>query len=109
MGKSIYKKAKHVLVFNGAQVLIAIVRSLRSASELTGGNTQAISFVCTGKYISTGGFYFRHLHPDILIEISDLNTLKIQEYDKMCGEERKYHTIREMAKLRNEQIKRIRR
>lgn len=34
-----------VLIFNGAQVLVAVTRSLHSAAELTKGNLQAISFV----------------------------------------------------------------
>ena len=91
------KDAKQVLVFNGAQVLVGIVRSVRSTYELTNGNLQAISFACTGRLISTGGFYFRHVHPDIEIEISDIGTLKLQDYDKMCGETRKYHSVRDMA------------
>lgn len=102
MRKSKFKEPKTVLVFNGAQVLIAIARSLHSASALSGGNLQAISFSCTGKYISTGGFYFRHVHPDIQIEIGDLDNLKLQDYDEMCGVKRRYHSVREMAKKRNQ-------
>jgi hypothetical protein len=101
MRKSKFKEPKNVLVFNGARVLIAIVRSLHSASVFSGGNLQAISFCCTGKYISTGGFYFRHVHPEIEIEISDLDNLKLEDYDNLCGEERRYHSVREMAKKRN--------
>jgi hypothetical protein len=101
MRKSKFKEPKNVLVFNGARVLIAVVRSLHSASLLSGGNLQAISFCCTGKYISTGGFYFRHIHGEIEIEMSDLDTLKLEEYDRMCGVERRYHSVREMAKKRN--------
>ncbi len=100
MRKSKFKDPKTVLVFNGARVLIAIVRSLHSASLLSGGNLQAISFCCTGKYVSTGGFYFRHVHPDIEVEIGDLDTLNLEEYDKMCGHNRRYHTVREMARRR---------
>ena len=64
-----------VLIFNGAQVLVAVTRSLHSAAELTKGNLQAISFCCTGKYVCSGGLYFRHLHPDVEIELADLGTL----------------------------------
>jgi hypothetical protein len=106
MRKSKFKEPKNVLVFNGARVLIAVVRSLHSASLLTGGNLQAISFCCTGKYISTGGFYFRHLHAEIEIEMGDLDTLKIEDYDTMCGAQRRYHSVREMAKKRDFQEKR---
>lgn len=101
MRKSKFKQPKPVLVFNGARVLIAIVRSLHTTSSLIDGNTQAISFCCTGKYVSSSGLYFRHIHPDIEIEVSDLDTLKLDDYDEMCGNIRGYHTIREMAKMRN--------
>ncbi|GAB6119662.1 hypothetical protein [Dysgonomonas termitidis] len=100
MRKSKFKEPKNVLIFNGAKVLIGITRSLHAASLLTGGNLQAISFCCLGKYISTGGFYYRHIHPDIEIDLSDLDSLGLEEYDKMCGQERRYHTVREMAKKR---------
>lgn len=100
MIKDPFKQPKQVLVFNGAYVLIAIVRSLHSAAEFSGNNLQAISFCCTGKYVATGGFYFRHAHPDIEIEVSDLDTLKLQDYDRMCGEARRYFTVREMAHKR---------
>ncbi|KAA6302851.1 MAG: hypothetical protein EZS26_001021 [Candidatus Ordinivivax streblomastigis] len=107
MRKSKFKEPKIVLVFNGARVLIAIVRSLHSAALFSGGNLQAISFVCTGKYISTGGYYFRHVHPEIEVEVGDLDTLKLETYDEMCGTERRYHSIREMARRRNVQEKKI--
>ncbi|MBF0648573.1 hypothetical protein IR083_07060 [Dysgonomonas sp. GY75] len=43
------------------------------------------------------GYYFRHVSPDILIELEDLNNLKLEEYDKMCGEKRNYHPSRQVA------------
>lgn len=86
-----------VLIFNGAQVLIAVTRSLHSAAELTKGNLQAISFCCTGKYICSGGFYFRHLHPDVEIEVAELGVLRLQDYDALCGEKRAYYSVRQMA------------
>lgn len=98
MRKSKFKEPKPILVFNGARVLISIFRSLHSAADFSGGNLQAISFSCTGKYISTGGYYFRHISPDIEIEISDIDTLNLLEYDKMCGYKRKYHSVKDMAK-----------
>lgn len=101
MTKSYLKEPKMVLVFNGARVLIGISRSMHSAALMTGSNLQAISFCCSGKYISTNGFYFRHVHPDIEIEITDLDTLKLEEYDQMCGQQRRYHPVREMARKRN--------
>ncbi len=100
MKRSPFHQPKQVLIFNGACVLIGITRSLRSASEISGGNAQAISFACTGKYISAGSLYYRHVHPDIEIEMSDLDSLKLQDYDKMCNIDRRYHSVREMARRR---------
>lgn len=100
MKRSPFHQPKQVLIFNGAYVLIAIARSLRSASEISGSNAQAISFACNGKYISASNLYYRHVHPDIEVEMSDLDTLKIQDYDKMCNVDRRYHSVREMARRR---------
>jgi len=99
--RSKFKEPKMVLVFNGARVLIAVLRSLHSAAEFSGCNLQAISFSCTGKYISTGGYYYRHIHPDIQLEINDIDNLTLEEYDKLCGHDRKYHTTKKMAKKRD--------
>lgn len=66
----------------------------------SGINLQSISFSCTGKYVATGGFYFRHAHPDVQIDLSDLDNLTLQEYDRLCGVERRYFTVREMAHKR---------
>lgn len=100
MRKSSFKRPKIVLVFAGTGVLMAVIRSLHSAALMTGGNLQAISFCCTGKYVCSGGLYFRHLHPDVEIDMSDLDTLQLQDYDRMCGEERAYYNMRKMARKR---------
>lgn len=100
MKNSAFNSPKAVLVFNGSQILIAIARSLHSAAELTGGNLQSISFCCTGKYASSGGFYYRHIHPNVEIELSDLGTLQLKEYDQMCGEKRVYYSAKQMARKR---------
>lgn len=88
-----------MLVFNRHQTLIGISRSVRGASELTGCNLQSVSHACVGRIISSGGFYFRHIHPDIEIELSDLGELKLQEYDDLCCDtDRKYNSASKMEK-----------
>lgn len=98
--KGPFLPSKTVLVFNGAYVLIAIIRSLHSAADFSDINLQAISFACTGKYVASGGFYFRHAHPDVQIEMADLDNLRLQEYDRLCGATRRYFSVREMAHKR---------
>jgi hypothetical protein len=97
--KQKYRDAKNVLMFNMSQVLIAVVRSLHSAAKLSKGNLQAISFACTGKHIASGGYYFRHAHPDVEINMNSLNALRLDEYDKMCGEKRQYYTKKQIQSL----------
>ena len=67
MRRSTFKRPKMVLIFNGAQVLVAITRSLHSAAE---------------------------------IELSDLGTLMLKDYDILCGEKRTYYPVRKMAHKR---------
>lgn len=100
MKRSPFNKPKPVLVFNGAYMLIGILRSIRSAADHSGSHPQSISMACSGDNISSGAFYYRHIHPDVEIEIADLDTLKLQEYDNLCNEKRQYVTTREMARKR---------
>ena len=100
MKRSPFHKPKQVLVFNGAYVLIGILRSIRSAAEHAGTHAQAISLACSGDNVTSGAFYYRHIHPNIEIELTDLDSLKLQEYDKMCNADRKYISTREMARKR---------
>lgn len=98
MGASWMLDPKKVLVFNGNRTLIAIVRSVRAAAEFSKGNMQAIANACSGKFISSNGFYFRHFDPNVLVEMDDIDTLKLHEYDDLCGVEREYHTVSQMSR-----------
>jgi len=105
MRKSTFLEPKKVLIFNRARNLVAIVRSVHSAADLTLCKLAAISFCCIGKYTMTGGYYFRHRNPKVLIETEDLDTLKLEEYDNLCGEKRKYYTIKQVMKLQRSTTK----
>lgn len=96
---SSFRKPKLVLVFNRSQILIGVLRSVHTTAEFSHGNLQSISFCCNGRFISAGGYYFRYVNENILIEISDLDTLKLPDYDRMCGEKRQYHSKKAMAKI----------
>lgn len=100
-----FHEPKQVLIFNRARTLIAVFRSIRSAAIVTYCNSQAISFACTGRAMSSGGFYFRHLHPDVYIEIDDLDRLSLEEYDRLCNNNRQYHTGKEMVRRAESDIK----
>ena len=89
MRRSKFRRPCKVLIFNGARVLVAIVRSLHCAAELTHENKSAIHNCCTGKSVRSGAYYYRQLHPDIILEMDDL-----------CGGKRKYISTRQMAHIR---------
>lgn len=94
--------SKPVLIFNGAYTLVGVYRSLHSAADFSGINLQAISFACIGKYVAVGGYYFHHWDREKApsLSVSDIDVLKLQDYDKMCGVERRYFSTREMAHKR---------
>ena len=100
MRRSKFRRPCKVLIFNGARVLVAIVRSLHCAAELTHENKSAIHNCCTGKSIRSGAYYYRQLHPDILLDMDDLDNLTLKEYDDLCGIKRKYISTRKMAHIR---------
>lgn len=100
MRKSAYNEPKRVLVFNGARRMIAIARSLHAAAELAGVSTMTVSYCCTGKSYASNGYYFRQEHPDIEILLDDLGTLKLEEYDELCGIKRMYHTKEYMNSMK---------
>ena len=64
MRRGKFRRPCKVLIFNGARVLVAIVRSLHSAAELTHENKLAINNCCTGKSVRSGVYYYRQLHPE---------------------------------------------
>ena len=100
MIRSKFRRPRKVLIFNGARVLVAIVRSLHCAAELTHENKSAIHNCCTGKSVRSGIYYYRQLHPDILLDMDDLDNLTLKEYDDLCGVNRKNISTRKMAHIR---------
>lgn len=98
--RSTFSQKKIVLVFNRSYNLVSISRSVHSIAALSKSNLQSVSFACTGRYISTNGYYFRHLDPNVEIDLTDLCGLKLQEYDRLCGVERRYHSSQELARRR---------
>lgn len=99
---SSFRQPKQVLVFNHTRILVAAVRSMQTAADLTRASVKAVSLACRGNYVGTAGLYFRRLHPDILVETSDLDTLHLEEYDALCGEKRRYLPKDKMKALREE-------
>ena len=92
--------ARVVLIFDAYGILTAMVRSVNAAGNITGLFPQSISHACSGKTISSGGLYFRHLHDGVIIEPHDFGSLLLKDYDKALGEVRQYKTTNKMLRER---------
>lgn len=79
-----------------------MTNSLQTAAWLTGGVASSIAMACQGRYVATAGLYFRRRHPRIVIDDSDWQTLKLEKYDALCGEHRRYYSRQKMKSLREE-------
>lgn len=102
VGRGAFHQSKQVLIFNGALTLIAIARSVRSASELSGFTLQSISHACRKRSGTIGNHYYRHIHSDVEIEMEDLGSLNLKSYDQMCNCVGKYYSVREIARKKKE-------
>lgn len=107
MTKSSFKSATRVLIFNGAGNFVGEFFSLQEAAKYQYSSVQAVSFACSGTYISSGAYYFRQANSNINIEEADWGKLKLVEYDKLCGEKRNYHSPKTMAQKYKALVRRI--
>lgn len=88
---TISKIPVRILVFNPLKKLIAIFQSSNAAASALNIKVQSIHYACTGKTITCGDYYVRHLSDEIEVTIDDLGVLTVQEYDQLCGVERKVY------------------
>lgn len=85
------KQPTPILFFNPLKRLIAMFNSLSGTASAFGITPQSVHYVCSGKCITCNGLYFRQLKDGVTITFEDLGKLKLQDYDKLCGIERKYY------------------
>jgi hypothetical protein len=94
----ISSQSKRVLVFNPLKKLIAIYQSAFAASRSFGVQRPSIASVCTGISMSCKGMYFRYLQDDIEVTFEDLGTLRLEEYDQLCGVKRQLYKTKNMSR-----------
>ncbi len=87
-----------ILVFNPLKRLIAVYSSLNSAASAFGVSAPNIHYACSGKCITCNNLYFRQLKNGVTVTFEDLGKLKLQDYDKLCGVERKYYKTGEITR-----------
>lgn len=88
--------AKPVLIFNRRKILALIASSVTESAKISGLKPGNISKVCNGHLMSNGMYYFRYIDSNIELELSDIGTLKLEEYDKMCGVQRQVYATAKM-------------
>lgn len=100
MKKNLSNKTSNiVLVFNPLKRLIGSFHSLTAAATAFKTSNSSIYQACVGPCISSCGLYFRFLPPDIEIdENKDYGTLKLEDYDKLCGVTREYYPTASMSR-----------
>lgn len=89
-------KPTRILVFNPLKRLVGIFQSSFAAAKAFKIRPQSIHYASTGVCMSCNDLYFRHLKDDIEVTLEDLGTLRLEEYDKLCGVERRYYETRRM-------------
>ena len=94
--KRIWHEARPVLVFNKKKILISIVSSVNEAAKMLTLHPGNISKVCNGQLMSLGTYYFRYIDDEIEMGLADIGTLKLEEYDKLCGVERAVYATSKM-------------
>lgn len=98
MGSFSRVDAKRVLMFNSCKRLVAVFQSAMATAKALEIHTQAVHYACTGRCISTKKCYLRHLSDNIEITIDDLGQLKLEDYDQLCGVERKVYPTNKMQR-----------
>ena len=83
-----YTPGKGVLVFNSKKRLVMIGESINQVSKFSSIPPGNISKVCSGKLQTLKGYFFRFTNDEVVVELSDIGKLKIEEYDYLCGEHR---------------------
>lgn len=100
-------EAKQLLVFNSRRLLILVCNSVNQASKFAGVSPGNISRCCQGDLISYKNFYYRYLKDNIVLDMSDIGQLTLEEYDGVCKEKREIHTTRQMNHRKSKQRRRI--
>ncbi len=77
---------------------MAIFHSTLATAKAFNTHSQSIHYACTGRCISCQGMYFRHLQDDIEVTFDDLGALRLEEYDQLCGVERKIYETKNMSR-----------
>lgn len=97
-----------VLAFDKSLRLVGLFQSYSATEKVTGIKHQVLMRCCNGQIITAKGFYFREVPEDTIIDIDDLNSLTLLEFDRQMGFDRYVYATRKMKKdevIRESQFK----
>lgn len=93
-------KRKPVAAFNSSYKLIALFRSIKEASDITGIVRQSIIKAVSGKMVTANHHYWRQIPSDVVLDQDDIGNLTVIEFDKTVGNpDRKIWGKRKIRKL----------
>ena len=78
------EKQPQILIFNASGELVAIARSIRSATELTKVDENDIELCCENRQNRTEQYYFRYNTEPTIAGDDAFGKLTIAEYNKLC-------------------------
>lgn len=84
-------------MFNPLKRLVGIFASKSAAAKALGTSTVNIMYACDGTSISCRQLYFRELASNIELTFEDFHTLRLEEYDQLCGITRRYYITKDMS------------
>lgn len=92
------RAAKQILIFNNRKILVLIASSVTEAAKFSGLHRGNISLACRGKSnrISDGNYYFRYIDDNVEVDLNDIGTLKLSEYDALCEVDRPVYRTMQM-------------
>lgn len=79
-----------------------IGESINQVSKISNIPPGNISKVCSGDYQTCKGYFFRDYLESVVIELSDLGKLKVEEYDELCGAPRKIKRVIRRRRIKND-------
>lgn len=92
----IQNEPRQIMIFDSNRILLSIAPSITKAAKMLSISPGNISKACNGQLIATGNYYFRYIYDEIELEFSDFGTLQLEEYDKLCGIDRKIYATSKM-------------
>ncbi len=98
MKKTQQERPNKILVFNPLKKLVGIYHSTYATAKSFNTRLQSIKYACDGTCVSCQGHYFRVMDETIGVTLESLGVLTLQEYDRLCGVERKVYRTGKMER-----------